>query len=135
MKPITLLFTFLFSLILGVASAQQTPDKKEPARLLGVAKDLKTGNPVGYATAALYKAGTTASIAGAVADGNGVFYITGFATGTYELQLSFLGYETVKRTVNVNSLDADINLGEIAMTDEGVALLSRVLRQGGTYLH
>ena len=122
MKPTTLLFSILFSLILGVASAQQVPDKKEPARLLGVAKDLKTGDPVAYATAALYKSGTTASIAGAVADGDGVFYITGFAVGTYELQLSFLGYETVKRTVNVNSLDADINLGEIAMTDEGVAL-------------
>jgi len=122
MKSITFLFSILFFLILGVASAQQSPDKKEAFRILGVAKDLKTGKPVGYATAALYTAGTPTSIAGAVADGNGVFYITGFATGTYELQLSFLGYETVKRTVNVNTLDADINLGEIAMTDEGVAL-------------
>ncbi len=113
------LFSF-FSL--GIASAQQTQEKKEPTRIIGVAKDLKTGQAVGYATAALYKTGTDISTAGAVADGDGVFYITGFTPGTYELQVSFLGYETVKRTVNVNSLDSDINLGEIAMSDEGVAL-------------
>lgn len=114
-----LLFTFFN---LGIAEAQQTTEKKEPARILGVSKDLKTGQPVGYATAALYMAGSDVSTAGAVADGNGVFYITGFKLGTYELRLSFLGYETVKRTVNVNSLEGDINLGEIGMSDEGVAL-------------
>lgn len=122
MKKLIYLVTLFSIFSLGFASAQQTPEKKEPTRIIGVAKDLKTGQPVGYATAALYKAGTDVSTAGAVADGEGVFFITGFTTGTYELQLTFLGYETVKRTVNVNSLESDINLGEIGMSDEGVAL-------------
>ncbi len=113
------LFTTLFG---SLALAQQTSSSKEPARIIGVAKDLKSGEPVGYATAALYKVGSDVSIAGAVADGDGVFYITGFSTGTYELQVTFLGYETVKRTININSTDSDINLGEIGMSDEGVAL-------------
>lgn len=101
---------------------QQSGTGEQPARIIGTAKDLKTGEPVAYATAALYKAGSEVSTAGAVAGGEGVFYITGFELGTYELQVSFIGYETVKRTINVNSLDADINLGEIGMSDEGVAL-------------
>ncbi len=122
MKKVQLVFTFFLFLSVQLAFAQQTGAEKVPVRILGVAKDLKTGSPIGYATAALIKVGTSTSIAGAVADGNGVFYITGFAVGTYELQVSFLGYETVKRTVNVNSLDSDINLGEIALSDEGVAL-------------
>ncbi|MFC5192107.1 TonB-dependent receptor domain-containing protein [Algoriphagus aquatilis] len=122
MKKLIYLVTLFSFFSFGVSQAQQTPEKKEPTRIIGVAKDLKTGQPVGYATAALYKAGSDVSTAGAVADGEGVFYITGFTTGTYELQLSFLGYETVKRTVNVNSVESDINLGEIAMSDEGVAL-------------
>ncbi len=113
------LFTTLFG---SLALAQQTSSSKEPARIIGVAKDLKSGEPVGYATAALYKVGSDVSIAGAVADGDGGFYITGFSTGTYELQVTFLGYETVKRTININSTDSDINLGEIGMSDEGVAL-------------
>jgi hypothetical protein len=106
----------------SVSFAQQAGERKEPARIIGVAKNLKTGESIGYATAALYKAGTDLSTSGAVADGEGVFFITGFSVGTYELQVSFLGYETVKRTINVNSVDADINLGEIGMTDEGLAL-------------
>ncbi len=106
----------------SVSFAQQAGERKEPARIIGVAKNLKTGESIGYATAALYKAGTDLSTSGAVADGEGVFFITGFSVGTYELQISFLGYETVKRTININSADTDINLGEIGMTDEGLAL-------------
>lgn len=121
MKKLLYLAVFTF---FGIASgfAQQTGEKKESARIIGVAKDLKTGEPVGYATAALYKAGTDVSTSGAVADGDGTFFITGFGLGEYELQVTFLGYETVKRTVNINSLEVDINLGEIGMSDEGVAL-------------
>jgi outer membrane receptor for ferrienterochelin and colicin len=121
MKKLLYLLVFTF---FGIASgfAQQTVEKKESARIIGVAKDLKTGEPVGYATAALYKAGTDVSTSGAVADGDGTFFITGFGLGEYELQVTFLGYETVKRTVNINSLEGDINLGEIGMSDEGVAL-------------
>ena len=122
MKNLLVQVLFLFLLTVGLASAQQTGDSKTPARIIGVAKDLKSGEAVGYATAALYKTGSDVSTAGAVADGDGVFYITGFSLGTYELQVSFLGYETVKRTININSLTSDINLGEIGMSDEGVAL-------------
>ena len=92
MKKVTVLLLIFQLLALSWVQAQQTSEKKEPTRIIGVAKDLKTGSPVGYATAALYKTGSEVSIAGAVADGNGVFYIPGFALGTYELQLSFLGY-------------------------------------------
>jgi len=122
MKKVTVLLLIFQLLALDWVYAQQTSEKKEPTRIIGVAKDLKTGSPVGYATAALYKTGSEVSVAGAVADENGVFYITGFALGTYELQLSFLGYETVKRSITVNSLEVDLNLGEIALSDEGVAL-------------
>ena len=122
MKKITFVLLTAFFFSMNWAFSQETLEKKAPARILGIAKDLKTGTPISYATAALYKAGTTLSIAGAVADGEGVFYITGFSVGTYELQVSFLGYETIKRSVTVNSLESDLDLGEIALSDEGVAL-------------
>ncbi|GMQ33410.1 TonB-dependent receptor [Algoriphagus taiwanensis] len=120
-KLLNLVLAFL---ILGAsfAQAQDNPEKKTSGRIIGVAKDLKSGEPVGYATAALYKLGTDVSTSGAVADGDGVFYITGYELGEYELQVTFLGYETVKRVVNINSLETEINLGEIGMSDEGVAL-------------
>ena len=122
MKKITFLLLTAFFFSMNWAFSQETLEMKAPARILGIAKDLKTGIPIGYATAALYKSGTTLSVAGAVADGEGIFYITGFSVGTYELQVSFLGYETIKRSVTVNSLESDLDLGEIALSDEGVAL-------------
>ncbi len=67
MKKVTFLLLFLNLISLSWVHAQQTEIKKEPTRILGVAKDLKTGSPVGYATAALYKAGSDVSVAGAVA--------------------------------------------------------------------
>jgi outer membrane receptor protein involved in Fe transport len=122
MKKLLNLALAFFFIGTSMAFAQQPEAGTTAGRIIGTAKDLKTGEAVGYATAALYKAGTDVSTSGAVADGDGVFYITGYDLGEYELHLTFLGYETVKRTVNINSLATDINLGEIGMTDEGVAL-------------
>ncbi|PZX60382.1 outer membrane receptor protein involved in Fe transport [Algoriphagus ratkowskyi] len=104
--------------------AQQTSGKEAtPSRIVGVAMDSKTGDPVAYATAALYVAGSETNIAGAVADGDGKFFITGMDLGTYDLKVSFLGFET--KTVNsiqVVSKTGEVNIGEIQMTDEGLAL-------------
>ncbi|GAA0880014.1 outer membrane beta-barrel family protein [Algoriphagus jejuensis] len=122
MKNLLNLALAFFFIGTSMSFAQQPQAEATAGRIRGIAKDLKTGEAVGYATAALYKKGTEVSTSGAVADGDGVFYITGYEVGEYELHLTFLGYETAKRTVNINSLSSEINLGEIGMTDEGVAL-------------
>jgi outer membrane receptor protein involved in Fe transport len=131
MKKAIYLFVFNLFLGFGLTQAQQTPPTaKQPARIIGVAKDLKTGEPVSYATAALYKSGTDTNIAGAVADDEGNFFIAGFELGSYDLKITFLGFETkVIKDIKVISSTGDINLGNIEMTDEGVAL-EEVIVQG-----
>lgn len=120
-KLLNLIIVFLFAAGSYSVFAQQT--EKEPARIIGVAKDAKSGEPVGYATAALYKKGADVSLAGAVADGDGKFFITGFEPGDYTLQLTFIGFETlVVDGIKVTSPLGDINLGELMMSDEGLAL-------------
>lgn len=109
--------------VLGVTQAFAQQSQSQPARIIGVAKDVKTGEPVGYATAALYKKGSDVSMSGAVADGDGKFFITGFEPGEYSLQVSFMGFETlVVDNINITSKTGDTNLGELKMSDEGVAL-------------
>lgn len=108
---------------LGMTQAFAQQSQSQPARIIGVAKDAKTGEPVGYATAALYKKGSDVSMSGAVADGEGKFYITGFEPGEYSLQVTFMGFETlVVDDINITSKTGDTNLGELQMSDEGVAL-------------
>jgi outer membrane receptor protein involved in Fe transport len=120
------IYLLIFNLFLGLslAQAQQTPPAaKQPARIIGVAKDLKTGEVISYATAALYKAGTETNIAGGVADDEGRFFIAGFEPGSYDLKISFMGFETkVVKDIQVTSPTGDINLGTIELNDEGVAL-------------
>ncbi|WP_075349597.1 TonB-dependent receptor domain-containing protein [Algoriphagus marinus] len=124
MKNLINLLAITFFLAVGTTFAQQTPQQtKQPARIIGTAKDLKTGEAVAYATAALYKSGSETNIAGGVADDEGKFFIAGFEVGTYDLKISFLGFETkVIKGIEVTSPTGDVNLGEIELTDEGVAL-------------
>jgi outer membrane receptor protein involved in Fe transport len=120
-----LLNLILFFMLLGSANvfAQQNANQDTPARIVGVAKDGKSGEPIAYATAALYKSGTDTNVAGAVADGDGKFYVVGFEPGEYELKVTFLGFETYSKTgIRITSVNGDLNLGDIMMNDEGLAL-------------
>ncbi|MDF2157470.1 TonB-dependent receptor [Algoriphagus sp. CAU 1675] len=115
-------FLILFT-SLGFLGAQAQEVDSQPARIVGVAKDSKSGEPVGYVTAALFKAGSETSIAGAVADGDGKFFITGFEPGEYSLQVSFIGFETLTvEGIKITSSTGDTNLGDLMLSDEGVAL-------------
>jgi outer membrane receptor protein involved in Fe transport len=124
MKNLNNLLAIFFFLAVGTTFAQQTPPQtKQPAQIIGTAKDLKTGEAVAYATAALFKSGTDINIAGGVADGEGKFFIAGFEVGTYDLKISFLGFETkVIKGIEVSSPTGDVNLGEILLSDEGLEL-------------
>ncbi|MBN3584277.1 TonB-dependent receptor [Algoriphagus aestuarii] len=120
-----LYLTLFFGLLTSVSVFSQTAasSKKTPARIIGVAKDQNSGDPVSYATAALYKAGTEENVAGGVADDEGKFFITGMEPGEYTLKISFLGFETKSvENIQVTSTNGDVDLGEILMADEGVAL-------------
>jgi len=124
MKKAVCLYIFNLFLGFGLVQAQQvSPSAKQPARIIGVVKDLKTGKAVSYATVALYKSGTDTNIVGAVADDEGNFFIAGFELGSYDLKITFLGFETkVIEDIQVISSTGDINLGNIELTDEGLAL-------------
>lgn len=123
MKKLLSLILFLTLLVSANGFAQQNLSQGTPARIIGVAKDSKKGEPVAYATAALFKAGTDVNVAGAVADGDGQFYIVGFEPGVYELKISFLGFETFSKSgITITSAIGDFDMGEIMMNDEGLAL-------------
>lgn len=121
-----LIYKLTVLLFLGstVSFAQTTAkEQKAPVRIVGVAKDQSTGEPVAYSTAALFVAGTDKNVAGGVADGSGQFFIAGMDLGTYDLKVSFLGYETKTVSgIKVTSKTGEINIGEVLMSDEGFAL-------------
>jgi len=104
--------------------AQEVNVEDLPIRIVGVAVTGDAEEPVPYATAALVDPEDGTTVAGAVADGDGKFFIAGIdEIGTYNLLLSFIGFEARSvKGIEVTSLKGVINLGNIRMEDEGVAL-------------
>ncbi len=65
-------------------------------RLTGTVTDGTTGKPVSYASVAVLNAAGT-PVNGGVCGDDGKFVLPGIPPGTYTLQISFLGYQDVKR--------------------------------------
>ncbi|WBL43657.1 TonB-dependent receptor [Algoriphagus halophytocola] len=124
MKKLVNFLSLFILLSTGSLLAQQTAKNgSTPAKIVGVAKDSNSGEPIPYATAALYTSGSDTNIAGGVADGDGKFFITGMEPGTYDLKVSFLGYETLTvKGIEVVSKTGDVNIGDVSLVDEGFAL-------------
>ena len=83
-------FYLYYLLLLGSASAQ--------FKVSGKITELRSGNSLPGANVVL--SGTNL---GAAADADGYFEINNVPSGTYELMATFIGYESYKTTLNINS--------------------------------
>ncbi|MBT9394981.1 TonB-dependent receptor [Hymenobacter sp. NST-14] len=72
--------------------ATTTPAPKGTGRLTGRVVDAATGKPVEFATVALLPATGTAPLLGGTADAEGRFELRDLPTGSFRLQISFVGY-------------------------------------------
>ncbi|MCM5662778.1 TonB-dependent receptor domain-containing protein [Galbibacter mesophilus] len=66
------------------------------AQVTGRVVDATNGEPLEYATVAIYKAGGNTLVTGVVTGQNGEFTLEDVKKGTYFLETSFIGYETKK---------------------------------------
>ncbi|WP_373523312.1 TonB-dependent receptor domain-containing protein [Aquiflexum sp.] len=122
---IQLLFAGLIILSAGVQTvyAQNTEDEKPVYKITG--KIIEKGNdtPVAYAAVALIDVESQKSIVGSIADFDGVFVITGFSNGSYQVQVTFMGFQTFSTSViQVTDQNSNINLNKISLETEAVAL-------------
>ncbi len=105
------LFSFIVSILALTASAQQ-------GRVRGFVYEKATEAPIPFATIALV--GTNY---GAVANDQGYFLISDVPPGNYELRVSFVGYQTVVRPVEIQPgriASQKIYLSEASEMLEGV---------------
>ena len=105
----------------GQPSPARTPNTGGPIgsmapkgtnKISGTVQDAANQQPVSFATVTLNDPGSGKALDGALADDKGKFTISNIGNGTYQVVITFIGYQT--RTLNdvrVNS--SDVNLGEI----------------------
>ena len=81
--------------------------------------DSVTQEPIEFATVVLLDKKTQKQINGIVTEMNGTFKIQNVKTGTYDIQLSFIGYvaKTIK-DVELTPKEPDFDLGTVSLTSE-----------------
>jgi outer membrane receptor for ferrienterochelin and colicin len=99
-------------------------------KITGTVVDSTTQQPVPFATVALTDPASNKPLDGTVADDKGQFTIAKVGEGTYQVLISFIGYQT-KTVANVRIGDKrdDVNLGNIRISPT-VQLLQEITVQG-----
>ncbi len=109
----TLITVLLCTTLTTVVFAQDIP--KGNAKIIGAVIDLDNNLPVEFANVALIDPATDKPVDGSVCDDKGKFVINKVAEGTYNVSISFIGYET--QTLNGITVGkrGDVNLGLIKL--------------------
>lgn len=94
--------------------------------LTGTVIDGSDKTPVGQATVRLLSLPDSTMVTGNVTNNNGVFSITA-RPGKYALKVSFVGYLTQTKPVQVTSGKTSVNLGTIALPMDAVMLKEAVV--------
>ncbi|MEJ7643864.1 MAG: TonB-dependent receptor [Chryseolinea sp.] len=130
-KIFTLLFSFIVfnTLAQGPAGAQEPAKEKGNAKISGSVVDAESNKPVEFATVALLDPATGKPVDGSICDVEGKFTIVKVAEGTYDVAVSFIGYET--QTIKSITLEkrSDVNLG-IVKLGTTAEILDEVLVEG-----
>jgi outer membrane receptor protein involved in Fe transport len=108
---------------------QQVTGQKGNARITGKVIDVDSNQPVEFATVALIDPATGKPVNGTVCDDKGEFTISKVGEGTYNVTVSFIGYET--QNVNGINIDkhGDLSLGTIKL-GTGTKVLKEVVIEG-----
>lgn len=91
--------------------------------LKGVVVDMSTTENISFATVALMKAGEQNAFTGTVSDENGEFLIEKIPLGTYQMVVSFIGYnskEIPEVTISTANRDHDVGRIELELNAIGI---------------
>ncbi|MBO4771138.1 MAG: carboxypeptidase regulatory-like domain-containing protein, partial [Bacteroidales bacterium] len=102
--------------------------------ITGKIVDARTGQPVEYATVAVYNQANNSLVTGTITDNDGKFSIDGLKNGTYILKASFIGYDpleirdievtgSVKQlgTIKLSTSDAEIEEVEVTAKKKDIS--------------
>ena len=92
-------------------------------KITGIVLDTLNKQPIGFATVVLFKPGEEKEVNGNITADDGKFKLTEVKVGTYDVQLSFIGYKTrMYRGVKLTPKKPDVNLGRMYLASDNVLL-------------
>lgn len=121
------LLLFGFGLIMFNLAIGQTTTGK--GKLSGTIIDPTTDQPVEYATIAIIDPSTSKPINGTVADGKGKFLVKDIPNGKFNVAISFIGFETVNKGIEITDGNNNIDFGKVLL-NPSVKVLNEITVQG-----
>lgn len=79
-------------------------------------------NALDYVNVTLTSLSDKTDLYGAISDVDGNFTISSVPVGEYELSVSFIGYTTVTRKVSVKTLNDNVNVGKLRLSEDAQVL-------------
>lgn len=80
------------------------------------------GSALDFVNVVLTSKSDKASVYGAISDEHGQFVVESVPAGEYELEITFVGYQTIKRDVTVKSLNEQVALGKLVLREDAKML-------------
>jgi iron complex outermembrane receptor protein len=84
----------------------------------GKIADKARNEPLEFVNVSVFQQASNKLVKGAITDGSGSFNIKGLANGNYVLNVSFVGYKTVKRNFVISDSKKDVHYLVIYLTDD-----------------
>lgn len=119
-----LVFSGLIALIWQLATAQTGGGS-----VTGLLKEKASGQPLEFATVALYGTGRQQMVTGGTTDADGKFHLTDVPAGTYYIEGSFVGYKSVRSATFSISVTKPADIGTLYIEDDG-EMLGEVVVEG-----
>lgn len=99
-----------------------SPQTQQTVRVKGRVTDKESQQPLQDASVSLLRAKDSSMAASTFAGRNGEFILNGAMAGSYQLYITFLGYQPVLRPVEITLQDTVMELGIIPVRSTGVNL-------------
>ena len=110
MKRIVLFFVAVFAVMVMDAAVVK-------GRIVDVA-----GSALDFVNVMLTSKSDKSAVYGAISDETGLFVVEGVPAGEYELDITFVGYQTIKKSVSVKSLNDQVALGKLVLREDAKML-------------
>ncbi|WP_020567987.1 outer membrane beta-barrel family protein [Neolewinella persica] len=117
-RPRLILSFFILLFLSSSIFAQKGPT---PGKVAGTLIDAETEEPIGFANVVVYTI-TDSLVTGTTTDIDGSFSFDNLPLGDYRLEMSFLGYGTENRGVELNEMERFFSLGDVFLGSGGQEL-------------
>ncbi|MBK7650739.1 MAG: carboxypeptidase-like regulatory domain-containing protein [Flammeovirgaceae bacterium] len=106
----------IYITLIFISTALATMGQTGIGKISGTIKEAENSNVVEFATVALNNPTTNKPVDGTIADAKGKFVIKGINNGKYVVAISFIGFETIKREVEITDKNWDVDLGTVLLS-------------------